>query len=205
MQKTTRSQKALKRLRGVAKGAGLKLDKAIHVVNVYARVPVVISGFLVSADSEFVQFRHRKSNGSKKTRITTFPRSVVIEVFGTVGEASQITVWRRNLISTVRGFIKVSNKQKAVKIVDIVSEETTLLYLSDSVELEIFADEDDKGQKVPKKKKAKAVKAKTRRDEEDEDDEEEDTDSDDSEEEDFEEEEDDSEEDDSEDEEDEDL
>lgn len=171
--KLSRAAKAAKRLRGVETGVGLNAKTAIHVVNVYAKVPVVLSGFLVSIDKDYVRFRHRKSGGSKKTRLSTFPRADVIEVFGTVGEHSQITIWRRNLVSSVRGYLKTSASKGAIQITSL-NDETTVFYFNDNIELEIYADEDDKGQRVPKRKKLKSkTKAKTRRDEEDEGDEEE--------------------------------
>lgn len=155
-----RSDKASKRLRGVKSGTGLKLSKAIHTVNVYAKVPVVISGFLVSRSANFVVFRHRKSSGSKKTRITTFPRNVVIEVFGNVGEPGQITVWKKNLINTLKGHVTLSEKQGAIRITDLVNEEPTVIYLSDHIEVDVFADEEEKAQRLPKRKKgAKKSKA----------------------------------------------
>lgn len=167
----SRSEKAGKRLRGVKSGVGLKLTKAIHTVNVYAKTPVVVSGFLVSRDKNFVVFRHRKSNGSKKTRITTFPRNVVIEVFGNVGEPGQVTIWKKNLINTLKGYVTLSSKQGAVRIVDLVNEEPTVIYLSDHIDIDIFADEEEKAQRLPKRKKgAKQSKADDDEDSADEDD-----------------------------------
>ena len=164
-----RSDKARKRLRGVNAGTGLKLGKAIHTVHVYARVPVVIPGFLVSRDANFIVFRHRKSSGSKKTRITTFPRNVVIEVFGNVGEPGQVTVWKKHLINSLKGYVKLNSEMGALRVTDILTEEPSVIYLSDSIDIDIYADEEEKAQRLPKRKKG-AKSSKVVEEEETEDD-----------------------------------
>jgi len=166
-----RSDRVSKRLRGIKKGTGIKLKGAIHVLNVYALVPVQVNGFLVSMNKNFIVFRHKKTNASKKTRVSTFPRNSVIEVFGQVGEPSQVTMWRRNLISSVRGRVTLNNKQGSVTVIDLTSEEPTTIFLNDSIEIELFADEEEKAQRAPKKRKSRpVVEEEDESDEDDEDD-----------------------------------
>jgi hypothetical protein len=151
--KKSYGERALKKLRGIKKGTGIKLSNAIHTVTISARKPVTIDGFLVSRDKSFVVFRHRKSSASKKMRTTTFPASVVISVSGVVGEASQLLVWRHTPIQTLRGYVKTFPKRGFIILTDIVSEEQITVYMNDSVVVDIHADDDEKSQKLPKRKK----------------------------------------------------
>lgn len=151
--KKSHGERALKKLRGIKKGTGIKLSNAIHTVTISARKPVTIDGFLVSRDKSFVVFRHRKSSASKKMRTTTFPASVVISVSGVVGEASQLMVWRDTPIQTLRGYVKTFPKRGFIVLTDIVSEEQITVYMNDNVVVDIHADDDEKSQKLPKRKK----------------------------------------------------
>lgn len=151
--KKSMGERALKKLRGIKKGVGMKLSTAIHTVTISARRPVTIDGFLVSRDKSFVVFRHRKSSASKKMRTTTFPAGIVISVSGSVGEASQLLVWRDTPIQTLRGYVKTFPKRGFIELTDLVSGEKITVYMNDNVVVDIHADDDEKAQKIPKRKK----------------------------------------------------
>lgn len=177
----SQSDKISKRLRGIKSGVGIDLTKAVHTVNVYAkRVPVTVNGFLVAQDSTGVVFRHKKTNASKKTRITTFLIADIIKVFGRPGEPSSITVMRSDLMYSVTGFVKRNTVTGTITVKDSVTGEITTLFPNDAVHVEVFADEDEKVQKKhggkSKKASAKAPVDEEEEDFDDEDDEEEDED-----------------------------
>lgn len=153
--KKSHSERAAKKLRGIKKGVGMKLSTAVHSVTITARKPVVIDGYLVSRDKAFVEFRHRKSSASKKMRTTTFPTKDVISVSGTSGEASQLMVWRETSVQTIRGYVKKFPKRNYIVITDLISEEQITVYMNDSVTIDIHADDDEKAQRLPKRKQRK--------------------------------------------------
>ena len=171
----TRTDKAAKRLRNIKGGTGIKANKLVHTVNTYARVPVTLNGFLVSITSQSVVFRHKRTNASQKTRISTFPRSDVIECFGSVGEPSQLLFLKRDIVSSVNGYVTVDDTG-AITVEVAVTGETSTIFPSDQFEVEVFADEDEKLQRKvgggSKKKGKKAAPAEEDFEEEDDEDEE---------------------------------
>lgn len=149
----TRSDKVKKRLRGVKPGVGLDYNSLVHIVNVYAaKAPTTLHGYLVSINGSQIVFRHKKTAASKKTRISHFNRSEVIEVFGKVGEVSSVTLIRRTLLNSVRGYV-TNNKDGSLTVEDAVSGEEVTIFPSDFIQLEVYADEE--GQKVRKLKSKK--------------------------------------------------
>lgn len=178
----SQSEKISKRLRGIKSGVGLDVKKAAHTVNVYAsRVPVTLNGFLVSIDKTAVVFRHKKTNGSKKTRISTFQRDDIIKVFGRAGEPSSITIINRALLQTLTGFISRDADTGAITVKDSVTGEVTVVFPSDFIQVEVYADEDEKEQRKAAGRKGRGKIAPDPEEDEDlddEDDEDEDEDED---------------------------
>lgn len=166
-----KTDKIARRLRGIKSGVGINLSKAVHTVNIVAEsVPVTLPGFLVSIDSHGVVFRHKKTNASKKTRITTFPRNEVVKVLGAPGEVSSITVMRPSLIETLIGYVERDPKTGVIVVTDVTTGETTTVMPHSGVQVEVFADEDEKVQRKGKGKAAKPGKKKSRPEPEEEED-----------------------------------
>ena len=142
-----RAQKIEKKLRGIKKGTGPKnTKKEVNTVIVTAkRVPVEIFGFLVSQDDHHVVFRHKRSSGSRKVRKSTFNSRDIIEVFGKPGEYSSIIVMGSKLINKVSGYIARSSTSGIIKIKDPTTEEISVIYPNDGVDIEAYVDEEDSG------------------------------------------------------------
>jgi len=173
----SQSEKISKRLRGIKAGVGLDAKKAVHTVNVYAmRVPVTLNGFLVSYDETGVVFRHKKTNASKKTRISTFLIRDVVKVFGKPGEPSSITLIKSELMYTVKGLVRRDAATGTLTVKDSVTGEITTIFSNDNVHIEVFADEEDNEKSSRKAKKKKPVEEDFDEEDEDLEDEEEDED-----------------------------
>lgn len=140
-----RSEKIEKKLRGIERGVGAESD-GVHTVVIRAkRTPVEICGFLVSQNEHLIVFRHKRSSGSRKMRRSVFQTKDVIEVFGSVGEYSSITVMASKVISTFRGLIAKSKTSGIIKIKNPTTDEVTTIYPNDAIEVDIYEDEDDDG------------------------------------------------------------
>jgi len=136
----SRSEKINKRLRGVKKGIGdISHKKAMYVVNVVKEVPVEVNGFLVARYPNAIYFRHKRTNASKKMRISIFLPEKVISLYGDVGKTSQLVIRHRKQIASYKGYISF-DKNSNIVIKD-VNGEITILYPSEDIELDIFADE----------------------------------------------------------------
>ncbi len=152
----TRADKIMKRLRNIDASSGFKVKGAVWRFSVYAKNAVEIGGYLVSEDANSVSLRHKRTSASKRTVISRFPLSDVIEVYGAVGEVSSVTVMRETLIREVEGTL-VSEHPDYV-VVRTLSDETVKLVRSAGVRIEIVA-EDVEGSGEGKKSKKKKDKA----------------------------------------------
>lgn len=161
----TRADKIMKRLRNIDASSGFKVKGAVWRFSVYAKNAVEIGGYLVSEDANSVSLRHKRTSASKRTVISRFPLSDVIEVYGAVGEVSSVTVMRETLIREVEGTL-VSEHPDYV-VVRTLSDETVKLVRSAGVRIEIVADDVEgsgEGKKSKKSKKDKAEGKKAKKD-----------------------------------------
>lgn len=169
----TRADRLMKRLRNIEAASGFKVKGAQYTVQVFARAPVEIPGYLIEENNNYVALRHKRTNASKRTVVSRFNLQDVVEVFGAVGEVSSVTVMREELVREVVGSIISENANSIV--IRTVSDETVKLIRNASTRIECVASDDElasgkKGKKAKAEKPAKAKKAKKRRDEDEDDD-----------------------------------
>ena len=151
----TRADKIMKRLRNIDASSGFKVKGAVWRFSVYAKNAVEIGGYLVSEDANSVSLRHKRTSASKRTVISRFPLSDVIEVYGAVGEVSSVTVMRETLIREVEGTLV--SEHPGYVVVRTLADETVKLVRSAGVRIEIVADDvEGSGESKKSKKKAKA-------------------------------------------------
>jgi len=177
----TRADKILKRLRGVEASTSFKSKSAVFNVRVIGREATPINGFIVEETASGVLFRHKRTNASKRMMVSRFANTDIVELYGAIGEASQLTVYRETVIREVTG--KIVDDKNGVVTVQTVSGETVKFYPNAHTTIEISVEDGsgegasegkkskkDKGEKASKKSKKKASRDEDEDDEDDDDD-----------------------------------
>ncbi len=176
----TRADKILKRLRGVDAKTSFKSKSAVFNVRVIGREATPINGYIVEETASGVLFRHKRTNASKRMMVSRFANNEIVELYGAVGEASQLTVYREAVIREVQG--KIVDDKNGIVTVQTASGETVKFYPNAHTTIEISvedgsgegASEGKKSKKDKGEKASKKSKKKSRDEDEDEEDEDDD-------------------------------
>lgn len=162
----SRSDKIAKRMRNISAKSSVKVSGAKFTVEVFHRQPVELHGYIVEQGTDYVIFRHKKTNASKRMVLTRFANKDIIELFGKPGELAALTVLRDVKIREIEG--KISNEKNGIVVVTTPSGETVTLFPNEHVTTVISLDEEkasgssgsskkDKSEKKGKKAKKKPV------------------------------------------------
>lgn len=96
----TRSDRIARRLKAIPAETGFNLKKAVFEVQVKAITPVEIQGYVIEQDETGVVFRHRRTSASRRTLVSRFEYSEVMEVFNGEGGIGSITVREETVLHT---------------------------------------------------------------------------------------------------------
>lgn len=165
-----RATKIERKLGGITAKTSFDLKTAQFSVVGFVNQPTEIPGFIIEQNDSHVLFRHRATSASKKMKVSVFKKSEVLELFGSVGQTSSITVLQRRQFTSAIGRLKLNSDGSVT--VTTAAKETVNFPSNERVSYEISAhDESDAGARKPKasaeapakaKKAGKVVKLKTK-------------------------------------------
>jgi hypothetical protein len=177
----SRTDKIVKRLRGIEAKVKLKVSAITFNAALMTKVPTQINGFIVEMTDTDVIFRHKRTNASKRMVVSRFAMSDVLEVFGSVGEPSQITVMAEQVVSEAAGTL-VERGSDSITL-RTPEGETVVMRSAEGVRLVVSVDEESavgvgggskksskKSSKKADKKPAKKVGKKSKKSSDDDDD-----------------------------------
>lgn len=167
----TRSERIGRRLRAVESTSGFNLKRDTFNATVSAVAPSEIHGFILEQGNGRVVLRHRRTSASKRTVISVFPLSDVVEVYQGAEGIGAVTVMRQEVVHT---YTDVSSPTVEGNLTTFTTEAgETVTVNTDRYILTISADDIEGGKGKGKRKKAEAVekprRKKKRRVEEDDD------------------------------------
>lgn len=163
----TRSDRIAKRLRNVESDSAFDVKKAEYTVRVHNMVPVEVQGFLLAVSDDSVLIRHKRTNASKRMVISRFSNNSVVEVFGSIGEVSAVTVLRETVTNEYVGTI--ASSANGVVTIKTQSGELVRITEANCSRLEISAEDVEgtgkkkKSKKSVKEKEVKVKKKKSKR------------------------------------------
>lgn len=148
----SRTDKIAKRMRNISAKSSVKVSGAKFLVETFHRQPVELHGYIIEQGTDYVIFRHKKTNASKRMVLTRFANKDIIELFGKPGELAALTVLRDVKIRELEG--KISNEKNGIVVVTTPSGETVTLFPNEHVTVVISLDEDKASGGSSKKDKA---------------------------------------------------
>lgn len=119
-----------------------------------------IEGILVSQNPNVVNFRHKRSRGGQRMRVSSIPQSEIVALYGNAGEAGMVIVRRPKVIHTCSG--KISHEKGFMIVTSDVTGEVSRIPLDrPGIRVSAFVDEDSatKSTRGAKPKRRRASKA----------------------------------------------
>lgn len=146
----SRATKIERKLGGIGAKTSFDPKSALFTVTGFAFQPVEVPGYIIDQTDTHVLFRHRVTSASKKMKVSVFPKTDILELFGAKGEVSSVTVMQRRPFTSVTGRVKLQSDGSLT--VTTATKETVNFMSNDKVTYEISApDESDAGARKPKK------------------------------------------------------
>lgn len=141
--RTTKAAKIEKRLKRAGKSS-INTKSAVYAISVVdLKATTDYEGQLLADNGSHVIFRHKKSRGGSRMRVSHFLSSDIVNLYGDVGEAASITVREPKTIMTCEGTVKYD--EDGVVLVTTTSGETQRFRNREDIKLFINVDEDTKG------------------------------------------------------------
>ena len=155
--RVTQQDKIARRLKRAGKST-VNVKSAVYNVEITDLSAVTTyEGLLVADNGTHVVFRHKKSRGGSRMRVSHFQSGDIISLYGEVGEAAAITVREAKSLLNCKG--TVSYDKGVIIVTSDVTGEVTRIRNRDDLRVAVFVDEESTSRSASKKGAAKKRRA----------------------------------------------
>lgn len=167
--RVTQQDKIARRLKRAGKST-VNVKSAVYNVEITdLNAVTTYEGLLVADNGSHVVFRHKKSRGGSRMRVSHFQAEDIVSLYGDIGEAAAITVREAKSLLNCKG--TVSYDKGVIVVTSDVTGEVTRIHNRSDLRVAISVDEESTARSASKKGAAKKRRAAKVDDEDFEDDE----------------------------------
>lgn len=154
--RVTQQDKIARRMKRAGKST-VNVKSSVYTVEVTDLAATTsYEGQLIADNGSHIIFRHKKSKGGSRMRVSHFQAGDIISLYGEVGEAAQVTVREAKQLLNCKG--TVSYQKGVVIVTSDVTGEVTRIRNSRDIRIALFVDEESNARSTKKGvKKRRAV------------------------------------------------